>query len=136
MDSIKAILNRPFSREIIKERAGQKGKKLSYVETVYYIERLNEAFGIQWDWKVTDFKIMDREVYCKGQLTYTVDGKEYSKEAFGGKDITIIDVYDKQTRKVIGQKNLSIADDLKSAGSDALKKACSLLGIGLHLYKK
>jgi hypothetical protein len=27
-----------------------------------------------------------------------------------------------------------LADDLKSAATDALKKACSLLGIGLHLY--
>ena len=29
---------------------------------------------------------------------------------------------------------VSIADDLKAAATDALKKASSLLGVGLHLY--
>ena len=46
----------------------------------------------------------------------------------------MVDIYDKVTTKVTGKKALSIADDLKSASSDALKKAASLLGIGLHLY--
>lgn len=31
-------------------------------------------------------------------------------------------------------QTVSIADDLKAAGSDALKKAASLLGVALHLY--
>ena len=57
------------------------------------------------------------------------------KEAYGGKDLTVVDVWDKNTRQVTGKKPFSIADDLKSASSDALKKACSLLGIGGHLYK-
>ena len=29
---------------------------------------------------------------------------------------------------------MSIADDLKAAATDALKKACSLFGIGLEAY--
>ena len=132
---LKAILERPFPNNIIKSRKGYNGNFLSYVETVHYIERLNEAFNHQWDWQITDFSILNNEVYCKGKLTVELNGKTIVKAGFGGKEITLIDVYDKQTRKVIGKKNLSIGDDLKSAGSDALKKACSLLGIGLHLYK-
>jgi hypothetical protein len=29
---------------------------------------------------------------------------------------------------------ISLADDLKAAATDALKKAATLLGVGLHLY--
>ena len=52
----------------------------------------------------------------------TADG--IIKMAFGGSSIT----------RDRGNKPVSIADDLKSAGSDALKKAASLLGVGLELY--
>jgi len=132
---LKEILNRPFTAQIIKQRDGQKGKKLNYVETVHYIDRLNEAFNFQWNWEIVSEVILVHEVYCKGKLSVEIGGKTVIKEAYGGKDLTIVDTYDKQTRQVVGKKPFSIADDLKSASSDALKKACSLLGIGLHLYK-
>jgi len=137
MDSnIKSILERPFQQGFIRYREGQKKKQLAYVETVHYIDRLNEAFGYAWNWEIVSENITETEVYCRGKLTVEIDGKIIVKEAYGGKDLTIVDVWDKNTRQVIGKKPFSIADDLKSAGSDALKKACSLLGIGLHLYKK
>ncbi len=133
--NIKLILERPFQKELIRYREGQKKKQLAYVETVNYIERLNEAFGYKWNWEIISETVTEYEAYCKGKLTVKIDGETVIKEAYGGKDLTIIDTYDKQTRQVIGKKPFSIADDLKSASSDALKKACSLLGIGLHLYK-
>ena len=43
------------------------------------------------------------------------------KEAFGGKEIS---------------KGSNLGDDLKAAASDALKKAATMFGIGLHLYGK
>jgi hypothetical protein len=43
----------------------------------------------------------------------------------GGSSIT----RNRETGEVV-----SLADDLKAAATDALKKACSLLGIGLHLH--
>ena len=46
------------------------------------------------------------------------------KHAFGGSTVTI----DR------GGVVVSMADDLKSAATDALKKACSLFGIGIDLY--
>ena len=52
----------------------------------------------------------------------TADG--IVKMAFGGSSIT----RDREGRA------LSLADDLKAAGSDALKKAASLLGVALELY--
>ena len=46
---------------------------------------------------------------------------------FGGSDIA---------RHRETQKPVSIADDLKAAASDALKKCATLFGIGLHLYER
>lgn len=132
---IQTILSRQFPQEIIRYREGQKKKQLAYVETAHYIDRLNEAFNFQWNWEILSEHITDTEVYCRGKLTVVIDGKTVIKEAYGGKDLTIVDVWEKQTRQITGKKPFSIADDLKSASSDALKKACSLLGIGSHLYK-
>jgi hypothetical protein len=140
-ESIQEELSKPFPQELIKHREGQKKKQFAYVETVNYVERLNEAFFYKWNWEIVLEQVTEYEAYCKGRLTVEIDGKTVVKEAYGGKDITMIDIYDKpniqdrRTWRVIGRKPFSIADDLKSAGSDALKKACSLLGIGLHLYK-
>jgi len=132
--TLQAILTRPFPVELIKYRKGFNNKQLAYVETVHYINRLNEAFNYQWDWQIINYTVTDDQVYCQGRLSVVINGKLINKESFGGKDITMVDVYDKVTRKATGRKALSIADDLKSASSDALKKAASLLGIGLHLY--
>ena len=132
--TLQAILTRPFQQELIKYRRGFNNKQLAYVETIHYINRLNEAFNYQWDWQVINYTVTDNQVYCQGRLTVEINGKLINKESFGGKDITLADVYDKVTRQITGKKALSIADDLKSASSDALKKAASLLGIGLHLY--
>ena len=128
-------LSRPFTQELIKYREGQKKKQLAYVETVNYVERLNEAFDYKWNWEIISENVTEYEAYCKGRLTVEIDGQVVIKEAYGGKDLTMVDTYDKQTRQVTGKKPFSIADDLKSASSDALKKASSSLGIGLHLYK-
>jgi hypothetical protein len=51
---------------------------------------------------------------------------EVVKMAFGGSTIT--------TNSTTGEV-VSIADDLKAAATDALKKAASMLGVGLHLYQ-
>jgi hypothetical protein len=53
-----------------------------------------------------------------------------SKEQYGGSDIK---KYSQGTK--IGQP-LDIANDLKSAGSDALKKCASLFGIAQDVYWK
>jgi len=116
----KDILCRPFAPEQVKTRQGQNGKTLSYVETHAVIVRLNEGCD-SWGFEIVEHHVMDDEVVVVGRLT--ADG--VVKMAFGGSSIT----RDKATRSAV-----SIADDLKAAGSDALKKAASLLGVGLELY--
>lgn len=115
----KDILTRRFPPEQIKQREGQGGKMLSYVEAHSVIARLNEGCD-EWSFEIIEHQILDEEVVVIAKLI--ADG--IVKMAFGGADIT----RDRSGRP------LSLADSLKAAGSDALKKAASLLGVALHLY--
>lgn len=118
---IRDILERPFPSEFTRTRKGSFGQQLRYVEVVHYIRRLNEAFGGGWAFDVVEHRILDAEVVVLGKLA----AGEVGKTAFGGSAIT--------TNRESGEQ-VSVADDLKAAASDSLKKCCSLLGIGLELY--
>ena len=115
----KEVLCRPFPPELIKQRQGQGGKTLSYVETHAVIARLNDGCDA-WGFEIVEHQVLEEEVVVVAKLT--ADG--VVKMAFGGTSIT----RDRDGRAV------SIADDLKAAASDAIKKAASLLGVGLELY--
>jgi len=117
----KEILCRPFPPEAIKQREGQGGKMLSYLETHIVIERLNEGCDA-WSFEVVNHHVYDTEVVVVGKLT--ADG--VTKMAFGGSAITV-----NHAGAVV-----SVADDLKAAASDALKKCATLLGVGLELYAR
>jgi len=117
----RAVLEKPFPADIIKTRKGAFGAQLSYVEAVHYIQRLNEAFEGAWSWRVQSHEVRDSEIIVLGVL----EAGGQVRQAFGGSGIT--------TSKATGEV-VSIADDLKAAATDALKKACSLLGVGLDLY--
>jgi hypothetical protein len=116
----KDVLTRPFSPDQVKTRPGPGGRSLSYVETHAVIARLNEAADFEWSFEVTRHEVLADEVIVLGKLT--IDG--VTKMAFGGSTVT---------RDNSG-KEVSLADDLKSASSDCTKKCASLFGIGLELY--
>jgi hypothetical protein len=81
---------------------------------------LNEAFDHEWTFEVTSHEIQENEAIVVGRLT----AGGITKMHFGGSSITL----DREGRVV------SIADDLKAAASDALKKCASLLGVALEMY--
>lgn len=114
------LFEQPFPETLIKTRRGPFGQTFSYVEGAEYIRRLNDAADGEWSFEVLNHEIRATEVVVLARLTIG----EISKTAFGGSTITV-------SRE---GELLSIADDLKAAATDALKKACSLLGVGLHLY--
>ena len=118
-----SILEQPFEGQLVKTRKGAFGKTLSYVEGAEYIRRLNVAFEGEWSFEVIEHHVYDAEVVVVGKLT----AAGITKTAFGGSSVTT----NTQTGEII-----SIADDLKAAATDALKKAASLLGVGLHLYSE
>ena len=72
---------------------------------------------------------MQRQDWVRGVLTVSMspgpDGL-ISKEDYGGVDIKMQG----------GSKVIDIADDLKAASTDALKKAGSMLGIAADIYGK
>ena len=118
----RTILEQPFPKELLKTRKGTFGKPFTYVEGAEYIRRLNDAFEGDWSFEVVEHQTLDTEVIVLGKVTCS----GITKMAFGGSKITV----NREGELV------SIADDLKAAATDALKKASSLLGVGLHLYSE
>ena len=114
-----AILRRPFPPEQVKQRETADGKVVSYVETHVVIARLNEGCD-RWSFEIVEHHVYKAEVVVVGKLL--ADG--VVKMAFGGETITFHP----------GGKAVSLADDLKAAASDALKKCASMFGVGLELY--
>jgi recombination DNA repair RAD52 pathway protein len=116
------ILERAFPDALIRSRKGPFGQTFSYVEGSAYIARLNEAFEGEWSLEILEHHIRDTEVVVVVKLS----AGGVTKMAFGGSSITV-----SREGEIV-----SIADDLKAAGTDALKKASSLFGVGLHLYSE
>ena len=115
------LLEQPFAAHLIKQRKGNFGATLDYIEAHVVIHRLNDAFDGQWSIQIESHMQLEDEVVVLGRLT--ADG--VVKQQFGSSKIT---------RAKGSDQPLCIGDDLKAAGSDALKKCSTLLGVGLHLY--
>lgn len=105
--------------KFVKQRPGPGGRSLSYVEVGYVINILNQAFGYDWDYRVIDQQIGTRQVWVRGELTVRVKDRVITKGQYGGADI-----------------KGNIADSLKAAASDSLKKCASMIGISADLYWK
>lgn len=87
------------------------------------IARLNEAFEGQWSFEIVRHDILEErdEILVLGKLS----AEGVVKMQFGVSQIT----RDRETREIV-----SLGDDVKAAGTDALKKCATFLGVGLHLY--
>ena len=110
-------LARPF--DDIKTRPGRNGQSISYIEGHAIVQRLNEALAGDWSFKVLEHDVREGEVIVLVELR----AGDTVKQAFGGSEVT-------RTRE---GKVVSLADDLKAAATDALKKAATLLGVGMHV---
>ncbi|MGB5883983.1 MAG: Rad52/Rad22 family DNA repair protein [Desulfobulbales bacterium] len=115
------LLEQTFSQEEIKQRDGSFGQTLNYVSGYTVIDRLNQAFESLWSFEIVSHEIHQDEVVVIGKIT----AEGIVKSQFGSSRITRT----KETGEAV-----SLASDLKSAATDALKKCATLLGIGLHLY--
>jgi hypothetical protein len=121
----RALLEKPFEPSQIKQRQGNFGHILDYVEGPIITSRLNDAFEANWTFEIINHWILKEtnEVIVLGKLI----AENVTKMAFGSKEIAT----NKDTKAII-----SLGDDLKAASTDALKKAASLLGVGLYLYSE
>lgn len=103
----KELLTKPFKKEQIKNREGRQGMIYYYITISDVIDRINQACDS------VQIIVKEKEIYESEVIvliTLNLDGE--TKESFGSSMI-----------------NGSIGDALKSAHSDALKKAAWLFGV-------
>jgi len=119
------ILEKPFGPEQIKQREGNFGKTLDYIEGHVVIQKLNDAFDAVWSFVILKHEILKEtdEVIVLGEL----GAGTIKKTQFGSSRITRA----RNTGEMVG-----LADDMKAAATDSLKKCATMFGIGLHLYNK
>ena len=117
------LLEKAFEPNQIKQREGNFGRTLDYIEGHSVIQRLNDAFEANWSFEILEHKILENtdEVIVLGKLT----AGEIIKSQFGSSKIT---------RARESGDMISLTDDLKAAATDSLKKCATMLGVGLHLY--
>ena len=127
-------------KSVIKTRPGKGGKTFSYVPHGYVTTILNRAFGFDWDFETIPYGSGDHfkqlaagegkrrmSILVMGRLTVRIRNPQ---------DPTI--VVAEITKMATGEKEdvpgMSWGSMVKSAESDALKKAASKLGVALGLY--
>ena len=127
--ALEALIEKKTPVDAVYKRPGRGGMTFDYVSGWWMIEQLNSLFNRQWSWRIDREEVGQSQVWVRGVLTVRMapgpDGL-ISKEAYGGADIKMQG----------GSRIIDIADDLKAASTDALKKAGSMLGIAADIYGK
>lgn len=114
------------------------GVELEYITGEQATTRLNEVLGFEnWSFRIIEHGIHAEadECWALGELTVFVPAQDANhwetrtliRQQFGSQKI-------KRSRS--SGTPLDIGFDLKGAGTDALKKCASLVGVGLYLWKK
>jgi hypothetical protein len=115
---------------IMRKKVRKGGGNYDYVPVGYVVDRLNRIFRNRWTFEVLREQIGDGQCWVLGRLQVMQgDGVVIRKENFGGADIK---KYGEQNKNA--GKAMSIANDLKSAAADSLKKCASMLGVCLDVY--
>jgi hypothetical protein len=152
----KGVIISPLPGALIKERDGGGGKKLSYISGSTVSDILNKAFGYMWNWEIVNMWVQESQPYFNQYSKVP----EQEKTSYNGKrgawekQASVAHVHGRLTVRFItdeGKEQVIIKDGcgsksiigkqneqesiFKAAGTDALKKAASLLGIGLELYR-
>lgn len=121
-EEILTLLAEPFPKELIKTRPGPGNRSFAFVEVAEYVRRLNQAFSGNWSFHIASHELHGDEVIVLGRL----EAGEITKCAFGGATRMI----SRETGEVQG----CLADTMKSAASDSLKRCARLFSVGLSLY--
>lgn len=99
------------------------GSDQTYVPAADVIERLNKELGLDgWSFVVVREGFTATEAWVLGELTVTIDGVQVKRQQYGNEPITM------------GRTEKATGDLLKKAGTDALKKCATLVGVAAYLY--
>ena len=142
-----AIISGRTPKSAIKKRPGKGGKTFSYVPHGYVTSVLNRAFGFDWDFTLLPNGNGDYYQLIQGKKTMS-GGREVntpdSVVVVGQLTIrihnpnNIAETIATITKSSTGEKEfvpgMTWGSLIKSAESDALKKAASRLGVALDLY--
>lgn len=155
---IKELITSPIPDALILEREGGGGKKLSYISGSTVTDILNAAFGYTWSWETKKEWVQESIPYFnayskapeKDKVTNPITGKKGAWENQGpvAHVLGTLTVWLKDengnafpvkkdgygSKSILGKQN-DQESIFKAAGTDALKKAASLFGIGLELYR-
>ncbi len=123
-ENTRTILQAPFRKDQIKQRPGSFGSTLSYIEGSAVVERINLAFNHEWSFEILRIDIQSDvgEVLAHVRIS----AGEMVKEGFGSSQIT---------RQRDNGEIVDLGSNVKAACTDGLKKAATLLGVGLSLYQ-
>jgi hypothetical protein len=125
----------------IKVRPGKGGKNFSYVPHGYVTAVLNKAFGFDWDFEIIPqvdgavYSYLAAEPEQSRPASIIVHGRLTIRLHYNPDDMSQITTITKTStgeKEVI--KGMSWGGMIKSAESDAFKKAASRLGVALDLY--
>jgi hypothetical protein len=126
-ETIYAQLSAPFEVTFTDVRGGI---EVTFISGEQVVSRLNEVLGVGgWSFRLLQQEIHAEadEVWALGELVADIDGKTVRRQQFGSQKI-------KRSRSTGAALDLGF--DLKGAGTDALKKCASWLGVGLYLSRK
>jgi len=130
--ALESLLDEKTPKDAIYKREGRGKMQFDYVQGWWMIKQLNALFNRNWSWRIEKEEVGQSQVWVRGLLTVRMgpgpDGLVV-KEAYGGADIKHFGGGNAKGGQVI-----DIADDLKAASTDALKKAASMLGIAADIY--
>ena len=123
-ENTRTLLTAPFRKDQIKQRPGSFGATLSYVEGSSVVERLNLAFNYAWNFEILTIDIKSDAGEVLAHVRVSADG--IVKEGYGSSQIT---------RQRDSGDIVDLGSNIKASCTDGLKKAATLLGVGLNLYQ-
>jgi len=144
--NIRAVIEEPIPRHLIQTRQIS-GTKLDYVSGNFVIDTLNRAFGYTWSWSIDKEWIQPSEpkkYKDKNTGQETVTPQVPVAHVIGTLTVFLRDENGnvvQVSKSGAGSKSIIGGSSeqesiFKSASTDALKKAASLLGIAAQLYRE
>lgn len=99
--------------------------EITYVTGEMVIARLNEALGYDgWSFEVKSVTVLENEVWAHGRMVIYSGDRTIVREQTGGQIIN---------RNRQGEI-IELANDIKGAVTDTVKKCATLFGVALYLY--
>jgi len=151
-------------RKVIRQRQSRGAGKVDFIPGWWFVDQMNALFGHCWDQDVREYKVdwekkmvyslVRVEVVRPGfteivtepdgtRIERRYDEVRIGKTQFGSSDIKVYatdaPITKKGTGEILGYSHrkgdvIDIADDLKSATTDGMKKASSWFGLGADVY--